>query len=448
MKYDLLIRNGSVVRESGVETLDVAIVDGKIAELAPEIPGNARETIDATGLHVFPAVIDPHVHFNEPGRTEWEGISTGSAALAAGGGTLFFDMPLNSSPPVLDGPSFDLKLAVMREKSLTDFGLWGGLTPDNLDKLDELADRGVVGFKAFMCPSGIDEFRAADVATLRRGMVTAAARGLVVAVHAEDPAELARATSDAAMAGLRSAEQFLASRPVRAEVAAIQTAVAIARETRCPLHIVHVSSPDGARAAMFAGSDVDVTCETCPHYLTFTDRDLMIRGGLLKCAPPLRTEEDQRYLWAYLNSALIQFVVSDHSPAPPAMKSGDDLLSVWGGIAGVQSTLALLLSEREGRLKIPLQWISRMTSLGAAMRFKIPAKGRLEPGYDADVALVDLSEQYTLRREDLLDRHGLSPYVGRHFKARVRRTLVRGHTVFLDGKIVSTPVGKLVKPAP
>src|SRR5438874_1079009 len=185
MTYDLIIRGGSVVREGGVEKLDVAVADETIAELAPEIVGDARETIDATGLHVFPGVIDPHVHFNEPGRTEWEGISTGSAALAAGGGTCFFDMPLNSSPPVLDGESFDLKLAAMKEKSLTDFGLWGGLTPKNLDRMEELAERGVVGFKTFMCDSGIEDFERADDLTLYRGMKKANQLGLIVAVHAE-----------------------------------------------------------------------------------------------------------------------------------------------------------------------------------------------------------------------------------------------------------------------
>src|SRR5947208_743892 len=146
-KFDLIIRNGQVVRDS-VARADVAVVDEKIVEIAPELPGDARETVDATGLHVFPGLIDPHVHFNEPGRTDWEGIATGSAALAAGGGTCFFDMPLNSSPPVLDATSFDAKLAAMREKSLVDFGLWGGLTPRNLDHMEELAARGVVGFKA------------------------------------------------------------------------------------------------------------------------------------------------------------------------------------------------------------------------------------------------------------------------------------------------------------
>ncbi|HEU0116096.1 MAG TPA: amidohydrolase family protein, partial [Thermomicrobiales bacterium] len=170
MTYDLIVRGGRVVAETGVVRADVAVADGQIAAIAPEIAGSARETIDAAGLHLFPGVVDPHVHFNEPGRTEWEGWATGSAALAAGGGTIAIDMPLNSSPPTLDGASFDAKRAAAEASSRVDFALWGGLTPDNLGTLEELAARGVVGFKAFMANSGIDDFQAADDLTLYQGM--------------------------------------------------------------------------------------------------------------------------------------------------------------------------------------------------------------------------------------------------------------------------------------
>src|SRR5204863_287212 len=201
MPWDLLIRGGEVVTPNGVSRLDIAIEDGSIVELAPDLTGESRETIDATGLHVFPGLIDPHVHFNEPGRTDWEGFETGSSALAAGGGTCFFDMPLNSSPPTLDGESFDLKLAAAQANSRTDFALWGGLTPGNLDKMEELAERGVVGFKAFMCNSGIEDFARADDLTLYRGMQVAAKLGLPVAVHAESEELTGRLSAEAAMAG-------------------------------------------------------------------------------------------------------------------------------------------------------------------------------------------------------------------------------------------------------
>src|SRR5215213_6191078 len=186
MAFDVIIRGGNVVTPEGVRAVDVAVAGGEIVEIAPALAGGAKEEIDASGCHLLPWLIYAHVHFNEPGRTEWEGFATGSSALAAGGGTCFFDMPLNAHPPTLDGPSFDLKRAAAEANSRTDFALWGGLTPGNLDRMEELAERGAIGFKAFMCNSGIEDFPAADDYTLYRGMQTAAKLGLVVAVHAEN----------------------------------------------------------------------------------------------------------------------------------------------------------------------------------------------------------------------------------------------------------------------
>ena len=220
MAHDLVIRNGHLVLPDRVERADLAIEDGKIVGLAPSISGSARSEIDATNLHVFPGLIDPHVHFNEPGRTEWEGFSTGSSALAAGGGTMFFDMPLNSSPPVLDGDSFDLKLAAAKTNSFADFALWGGLTPKNLDRMEELAERGVIGFKAFMCNSGMDDFPAVDDLALYRGMRKAKQLGLPVAVHAESDAITAALTTEQRSTGGRDWKAYLASRPIVAEVEA------------------------------------------------------------------------------------------------------------------------------------------------------------------------------------------------------------------------------------
>src|SRR5215831_14814338 len=194
-RFDLLIRGGRVVTDSEVRAADIGIAEGKIVALEAGLSGSARETIDANGLHIFPGLIDSHVHFNEPGRADWEGFETGSRALAAGGGTLFFDMPLNAHPPTLDAPSFDQKLAAAQASSLVDFAFWGGLVPGNLDRMEELSERGVVGFKAFMSNSGIEDFPRADDRTLREGMKRAERLGKIVAVHAESEAitaELAR----------------------------------------------------------------------------------------------------------------------------------------------------------------------------------------------------------------------------------------------------------------
>jgi allantoinase len=453
MPFDLIIRGGKVVTPDGVNDLEIAIAQGRIAELAPSIRGPALEEIDATNLHVFPGLIDPHVHFNEPGRTDWEGFATGSSALAAGGGTCFFDMPLNSSPPTLDGPSFDAKRAAAEKNSRTDFALWGGLTPDNLDKLEELAHRGVVGFKAFMCDSGIEDFHRADDLILYRGMQAAARLGLPVAVHAENDDLISRLTAEARASHRVGVRDYLHTRPTIAEVDAIRRVIAFAQDTGCSLHVVHISSARGSIEVVEGRhlwlhnqpgtGPLHVTGETCPHYLALTDVDAERLGALAKCAPPLRRADEQEALWHQLIHGGIDFVASDHSPAPASMKQYDDFFCIWGGIAAVQSTLPILLTRRPA---LPLEQVARLTATNVADRFSISNKGRIAPSCDADLALVDTDEEYTLTRDMLLDRHKLSPYVGRIFRGIVKRTIVRGHTVFQDGKIIGSFRGRLISP--
>jgi allantoinase len=243
--FDLILRDGHVVNASGISQADIGIIDGRIAAIGANIAGTTREEILASGLHVFAGVIDSHVHFNEPGRTEWEGIETGSRALAAGGGTMFFDMPLNAHPPTLDAESFQLKLAAMQKSSLTDFAMWGGLVPQNLHRMEELAECGVVGFKAFMCDSGIEDFTRADDETLSEGMKRAAALNLPVAVHAESQSTTKRLAREFLEAEKISVHDYLDSRPIAAELEAIGRAVELSNETGCALHVVHVSSAAG-----------------------------------------------------------------------------------------------------------------------------------------------------------------------------------------------------------
>ena len=253
---------------------DIAVADGMIVETGPALTGRARETIDASGLMVWPGFIDAHVHFNEPGRTDWEGLASGSRALAAGGGTVFFDMPLNSSPPTANVAALAEKRCCAEAESVLDFGLWGALIPGNEEDLEPLAEAGVIGFKAFMSDSGIDEFPCAEAAVLRAGMKRAAACGRLVALHAEDRELTRRLAAEARAAGRTSVRDYLDSRPVQAELNAIALATEQAGETGCTLHIVHVSSPEGlAMIASARATGVDVTAETCPHYLLLNDRD-------------------------------------------------------------------------------------------------------------------------------------------------------------------------------
>jgi len=465
--YDLLIRNGTLVRLDDVKVADLAIDAGQIVAIEPELAGTAREEIDAHGLHIFPGVIDAHVHFNEPGRTEWEGFATGTRALVAGGTTSFFDMPLNASPPTLDANSFALKRQAAQASSLVDFALWGGLVPENLACLDELATCGVIGFKAFMSNSGIEDFPSVDDQTLYEGMARAARLHKLVAVHAEDDRLTTELAQQAIAQGRTSIRDYLASRPVAAELDAIKRAIQIAEETGCALHIVHVSCGSGVTLVAEARArGIDVTCETCPHYLVLTENDVERLGAVAKCAPPLRTPNEQASLWEQLLAGHIQFIASDHSPAPAFMKTSQNFFQVWGGISGCQSLLQLLLSSR-GRLEahsslphsprtgaspirpygsLPLSLLASLTSNAIAQRFNIPQKGQLTLGKDADITLVNLQTQTTLQASDLYYRHAHSPYIGRTLRGKIVQTLVRGIMVYKDGRFGEMGQGKLLIP--
>jgi allantoinase len=444
--FDLVIRNGRVVTSDGVDRGDIAVVDGVIVELGVGIAGSGAAEVDAGNLTVFPGGVDPHVHFQDPGNTAWEGFVSGSRALAAGGMTLVFDMPLDCLPSTIDGKSFDRKLEAVRGSSLVDFAFWGGLVPGNLDRMEELAARGVVGFKAFMA-NGTEDFPTVDDLTLYEGMVRCAELGCLIAVHAENEQITSRLTAQAIAAGRTGPGDFIASRPSFAENEAIARALLFAEETRCPLHVVHVTTAKGvALIAAAQARGVDVSWETCPHYLVFTEDDIEELGVLGKCSPPLRAAAEPNHLWAYIRDGILPMIGSDHSPCTDAEETGDNFFAFMGGISGCQSTRPILLEHGYGRRGIGLPTIAAVTAGNAARRFNIPNKGDIAVGHDADLALVDLEVRGELQAADLFYRHKRSAFVGQAIRGRIVRTYVRGTAVFADGKVISPPIGRLVVP--
>ncbi len=441
----LLIRGGRVVTEAGAVDADVVVEDGVVVEVG-DASGAHGEELDAAGLHVLPGAVDAHVHLNEPGRTDWEGFATGTLAAAAGGTTCVADMPLNAQPPTVDAEAFRLKAAAGEAAARTDFALWGGLVPGGAGRLAELAEAGVVGFKAFMCPSGSDDFPAVDDLALYDGMREAAAVGLPVAVHAESASIAGGLAERAQREGRRGWRDYAASRPVVAELEAIARAIVLAGETGCSLHVVHVSSGRGVRLVAEARArGIDVTCETCPHYLLLDEDDLEALGAVAKCAPQLRSRAEVEALWTELAAGHVDLVASDHSPAPRSLKESDDAFAVWGGVSGCQTLLAALLTAAPQR-GLGLHDVARLVAAAPARRLRLAGKGRLEPGRDADLVLVDLDAEDELAAGSLRYRHRHSPFVGRRFRGRVVATLLRGEPVWRDGAPVGAPRGRLVRP--
>jgi len=445
---DLVIRGGSVVLPTGQRPADIAVTNGVISAIGSEVRDGA-EVIDASDLVVLPGVVDAHVHFNEPGRADWEGWEAGTRGAAAGGVTTVLEMPLNAHPPTTTPAAFDDKLAVASQKALVDFGLWGGLVPNNLDNLQILHQRGVVGFKAFMSHSGIDDFPRVPDGVLAVGLKMAARLGAIVGVHAESQELLDRYAAQPDPSCL----SWCRARPPAAEVEAIRRLLVGMRGAGKGVraHVVHVSCAEGlAEVDAARNKGVSITAETCPHYLAFTEEDFERIGPPLKCAPPIRNAATRDALWHEVLVGRVDLIASDHSPCPAAdkQKGAHDIWQAWGGVAGIQTTLPLLITEGVHERGLSFERLAHLTATSPAQLFGLfPRKGAIAVGADADFAIVDPTRRWTLSPNDLETRSGVSGYIGRGFTGKVVRTIVRGKTVFGDGTVVGAPGwGQFVKP--
>ncbi|NYF24845.1 allantoinase [Sporosarcina sp. JAI121] len=439
--YDLIIRDGKIVTADSTIQGDIAIKEGKIKEISVGrmLEATAEREIDAQGKHILPGLIDTHVHFNEPGRTEWEGIKTGSRSLAAGGVTTYFDMPLNSTPPTINKENLELKRAASEEKSVVNYRFWGGLVPENIQDIKELHENGVIGFKAFMSPSGIADFNHVDDSTIFKGMSEIASIGSLLAVHAESTVICNQLAEEKQSQNKTSAKDFVESRPIISEIEAVRRIISYAEATGCKLHIVHASSRQVVKEISEAKNrGVDITVETCPHYLSLTIKDLEEKGGMAKCCPPLRDKHELEDLWTAIVNGEIDVIASDHSPAPASMKEVEngDYFTAWGGISGAQSTLNVMLTEGHFNRKLPLETVVALTATNPAKLFGLyPQKGTIAVESDADLTIVDLKVSFVLEGEDLFYRHKHSPYVGKKFQGKVNVTIVNGNIIFENGNI-------------
>ncbi|MDN4602274.1 allantoinase AllB [Paenibacillus sp. F6_3S_P_1C] len=449
-RLDTIIRGARVVLRDSVEELDIGITGEKITALSSQLVGDEdTEIIEAKGFTMMPGAVDIHVHFNEPGLASWEGFKSGSASLAAGGITTYVDMPLNGVPPTVRPEAWELKMKAADGQSYVDYAFWGGLVPGNQAELAPLTDLGASGFKAFMSEpggEGEDIFARADDDTLLKGMYEVAKLNRVLALHAEDEAMVAELGTRCIAAGRTGPKDYVQSRPAEAEVRAVSRALQYGEQTGCALHFVHISTREALDLIAEAKRrGQDVTSETCPHYLTLTDEDVVRLGAVAKCAPPLRSQTEQDQLWDALTSGLIDVIASDHSPCPPSMKQSDNFFDIWGGISGAQSTLLLMLEEGHLRRNIALPLLGRVLALQPARRLGLESKGEIAIGKDADLVLIDWEKSTILNTEDLLYTHKQSPYVGRTFSSSIADVFCRGSRVYSSKTGLSDePVGRFV----
>lgn len=463
----IALRSQRVVFPDGVRPASVLIDGEKIREILPyeaAIGSSDIRLIDYGDLALMPGVVDTHVHINEPGRTEWEGFSTATAAAAKGGITTLVDMPLNCDPVTTTVAALQSKVRACTNLLHVDCGFYGGVVPGNVNDLEPLIDAGVLGFKSFLIHSGIHEFPHVAEADIRRAIPILKKGGVPYLMHAElelippSPPSLAKRRGEqhhplssqeggpgGELGDPRLYSTYLASRPRSWENSAVELMARLAGETNAHLHVVHLSSSDALETLEATRRrNIPLSVETCHHYLTYCSEEIPDGHTEFKCAPPIRERENREKLWQAIRDGVIDFAVSDHSPCTPALKErgSGDFMKAWGGIAGLQFSLSVFYTGAQSR-GFDLAQVSHSLCAAPAKFVGLANKGSIAPGMDADLVVFDTAARFRVEPAMIAHRHDVSPYVGMELTGLVKETWLRGKQIYGQNLAV-TPSGRAI----
>ncbi|HLF64149.1 MAG TPA: allantoinase AllB [Saprospiraceae bacterium] len=440
------IHSRRTVTQRGIKDATIVVSDGVIVEVIDGTPDPfGDELVDVGDSVLMPGIIDPHVHINEPGRTEWEGFDTATRAALAGGITTLVDMPLNSSPVTTSVNAFHEKIRAAQTHLHTNCGFWGGVVPGNENDIEPLIAAGVLGFKAFLIDSGIDEFPSVSEHDLRKAIPLIAKHHLPLLVHCELTAD-PHSRRGGIYSRPDSYQAYMNSRPRQWENDAIALMIRLCEEFNCRTHIVHVSSSDALKQIAKAKQQgLPITAETAQHYLFFSAEEIADGQTQFKCAPPIREGSNNEKLWEGLKNGILDFVATDHSPSLPEMKElqSGDFRKAWGGITSIQFALpALWTAAKKHHCEITdiAKWLCERPApfIGAKK------KGRIEKGYNADLVVWSPEDHFIVNGSMIYHRHHITPYLHKELFGVVKQTYLHGELVFDNGNFLHLNKGKLM----
>lgn len=448
--FDLVVKNGLIVSSERIYMGSICVKDGKIASIvAPNLDVTAEKVIDAGGKYIFPGAIDTHAHLNDPGYTWREDYEHGTMAAAVGGITTVIDMPLQNEPALTDGKIFDDKYAIVSPNAYVDYCFWGGLVDYNLNSLVELDNRGCVAFKSFIGPVSPD-YVSLTMGQVREALEILKTVDARAGFHCEDYSIIKWEEGRAMRKENQTWEDFLNARPLIAEVIATKNIIDLAKEVGAKVHICHVSHPEVAKVIEQAQQEgVDVTGETCSHYLTFNRNDVIKNGSLFKCAPPLREAEAVEKMWEYVDNGTLSCVSSDHSPCTLEEKNEEihGVFGAWGGISSIQNVMQVTFSEGVVKRGYSPTILARTLSEGPAKAFGLYGrKGAIEVGFDADLVILDPEKEWEITPESLHYVNKISAFVGLKGKGLPICTILRGEIIVEEDSVVGEKgYGQLLK---